>query len=583
MRKYLVIGLVALCAIAMAVPAFALEVKFSGNMRVRANVQAELDGKNEWTDTSVRNAAISGMYVPGHIYDRGSHFLRTGNAGAGEDNPAAAGYATFLTPGGGAAAAADTAIGPALPALPSNTGIERGAQDNVDDEDVFLDQRVRIWITFQIADCVRQITAFEMGDALWGDAGQYADWGADFRDVEVKQAYLDFSIPAIPFPTNFKVGVLPFKLHRGWVVDVDAAGIIATATFEPIVVGILYIRAFEGGATEDRQDDADFMGVFVVFSMDQFSAQATLAYQDGPSSTFTSAVPTNFGAVEEFGNTIHWYALDADYTTESFKLYLTAVANGGSNDYYRLNDRTPNGVGVATANQQLTPVEADYNGWMANLGVDVYLGPFTLMLEGFYITGDEFKDFSQESRTIANQNFFLMEDADDAIDRYVYPGPGPWNANGATHYWSEILGAGTFDQASTGVGAVGSGSFGQWQGGLQPYNLWAIKLGGKYKLTDTTTLSAFYWYVNTVEDVVSSIREDSQGTFGAPINNTRYGDVIATDSGIGHEIDLYIDQALCDGLVLRLVGAYLFADDAYSIWSDDEDAYEYGARLQVSF
>ena len=113
-----------------------------------------------------------------------------------------------------------------------------------------------------------------------------------------------------------------------------------------------------------------------------------------PSSTFTSAVNTTFGDVEEFGNTIHWYALDADYTTESFKVYLTGIANGGSNDYYRLNDRTPNGVGVTTGNTQLTPVEADYNGWMANIGVDVYLGPFTLMLEGFYITGDEFKDHS---------------------------------------------------------------------------------------------------------------------------------------------------------------------------------------------
>ena len=112
MRKYLVIGLVALCVCAMAVPALALEVKFSGNMRVRANVQAELDGKNEWTDTSVRNAIISGMYAPGHIYDRGSHFLAAGPGG--EDNQ----IATFLTVANGPtlANANDTAIGPVLPA-----------------------------------------------------------------------------------------------------------------------------------------------------------------------------------------------------------------------------------------------------------------------------------------------------------------------------------------------------------------------------------------------------------------------------------------------------------------------------------
>ena len=52
---------------------------------------------------------------------------------------------------------------------------------------------------------------------------------------------------------------------------------------------------------------------------------------------------------------------------------------------------------------------------------------------------------------------------------------------------------------------------------------------------------------------------------------------------IGHEIDFYIDQDVVDGLKLRLVGAYLFAGDAYTYLPDDDNAWEAGARLQWSF
>jgi hypothetical protein len=78
-------------------------------------------------------------------------------------------------------------------------------------------------------------------------------------------------------------------------------------------------------------------------------------------------------------------------------------------------------------------------------------------------------------------------------------------------------------------------------------------------------------------------------------------------SSIGHELDLYLDREIVNGLTLTLVGAYLIADDAfcplpvpfatstgnanlstmrntamyYSPQADD--AWELGARLQWNF
>jgi hypothetical protein len=131
------------------------------------------------------------------------------------------------------------------------------------------------------------------------------------------------------------------------------------------------------------------------------------------------------------------------------------------------------------------------------------------------------------------------------------------------------VGQGLFDQNSPGMG-----SFGQWMGGASPYNLWFLKVGGDYKITDLTKVNFSYYYFGTAEDVVSAIDETTVQT---------YGEVQASDSSIGHEINLTLEQTLCDNLVLSLVGAYLFSDDAFSIYSDDEDAYEYGVRLDVEF
>ena len=74
-------------------------------------------------------------------------------------------------------------------------------------------------------------------------------------------------------------------------------------------------------------------------------------------------------------------------------------------------------------------------------------------------------------------------------------------------------------------------------------------------------------------------------------------------SSIGNEVDFYVDQKVVDNLMLTLVGAYLFADDAfcplpyatafgntpttinaskYTVPAA-QNAFELGARLQWNF
>ena len=57
----------------------------------------------------------------------------------------------------------------------------------------------------------------------------------------------------------------------------------------------------------------------------------------------------------------------------------------------------------------------------------------------------------------------------------------------------------------------------------------------------------------------------------------------SASSEIGNEFDLYIDQNLVDKLDLRLVAAYLVAGNGLTVYENDLDQWEAGARLQWGF
>jgi hypothetical protein len=183
--------------------------------------------------------------------------------------------------------------------------------------------------------------------------------------------------------------------------------------------------------------------------------------------------------------------------------------------------------------------DVDYEGWMINAGVDFFVQNFTLSLGGFYTSGDN-------DVTESDGNFAHLA--------------------GRSYYWSEMMGLGTLD---ANVGEAGdydrvadNGNYRAWDG---PSNLWTITAGVAWQALETTKLTFNYYYIGTADSVVA---DEQTGE---------------TDDSIGHELNLYLDQDVVDGLKLRLVGAYLFADDAFTVNPDDDDAYELGAQLQWAF
>ena len=179
---------------------------------------------------------------------------------------------------------------------------------------------------------------------------------------------------------------------------------------------------------------------------------------------------------------------------------------------------------------------------MFDVGGKYMFDPVTVNASFFYVSGQELDTATGAAK----------EPKD--IDVFSY-------LNGRSHYWSEILGFGVFD-----ISGLGDG----------PTNTMAFNLGVSGKATDTTDLSLQYWYVTTPEDVWASGTPGTDATF---------------ESDVGSEIDLIITQTIYEGFKATLVGAYLFAGDAYAGWLGNpaaagktaDDAYETGIQLQYTW
>ena len=173
--------------------------------------------------------------------------------------------------------------------------------------------------------------------------------------------------------------------------------------------------------------------------------------------------------------------------------------------------------------------DIDNKGWMAAIGGNIMLGPVEIYAEGAYSTGD-----------------------DDPLDS----DNDTFSAKYGSHGWSELLADGDLWGNATVAGRPDNGDTYDQVGNL-------IYVGGgvKFSPMDKLTINPSVWWARLDED-----------------NQTGEKD-------IGTEVDLVISYELVEGLNVDLIGAYLFAGDAFSNYIDEneDDAYEYGMKLSLSF
>lgn len=142
--------------------------------------------------------------------------------------------------------------------------------------------------------------------------------------------------------------------------------------------------------------------------------------------------------------------------------------------------------------------------------------------------------------------------------------------SGQTYSWSEILSDGYFWEANSNMNQINS-PFGAGVPGHSaanhPSNMWALAVGADVKPTDTTTIGLDIYYVKMIES-----RSNTLGT---------------SSKNIGTEVDLDVTQKIYDNLDAKIVGAYMFAGDAFGtqtpLKSSPDDAFILGLGLNYKF
>lgn len=320
-------------------------------------------------------------------------------------------------------------------------------------------------------------------------------------------------------PVRATLGVQGLGLLSGWIVDDDFSAAILSAPFDPVTVKAGYIAARNEDVADESENVDDWL-LSLDYDQGPFSASLVGFYQYGHDTAFS--VPFEDDQVAD--NNLFDLGLALGYTHDMAAAHLNFVKNFGS------YDTTVDGV----------ENDMDYEGWAIEGGVDLFVRSFTFTLGGFFTSGDD-----------------DLGDGDDGNFRYPA---------GRSFYWSEILGYGTLDVNNGGINAVDTVQDKEgYDAADGPSNLWAITAGAAWQALDTTRLTFNYYYIGTQEDVLAD-RETGE-----------------MDNSIGHEVDFYVDQEIVDGLSVRLVGAYLFANDGFTFYADDDDAYEAGAQLKWSF
>lgn len=386
-------------------------------------------------------------------------------------------------------------------------------------DDSFVDTRTRLFYTAIINENFKFVNAFEF-NSVWGDTVG-GDLGTDgMGNWRVKHSYADFTLA----PVNFKIGMQPATIGRGFLFDDDFAGAIITFKGEGFAVPFIWMKPYEGGKGLDANDgDFDFYALAPLFTISEmFSVKPYVLWATSANASAwkpTLHAPNNGSSIVANASAslasmkkidVYYIGLDLDAKFDMGKAWFTGIYQGGSADY------TDTKLG-----------SVDFKAWLAAVGASVNLSEMAdIHGQFFYATGDDPKDKDYKAFFVPSQNDYT----------------------GQSYYWAEILGYGIFDDTVS---------------AKSPYdhisNIMAANIGTTIKPIKDFSVTLDVWYAKLAE-------KDT--------NNEDY---------LGTEIDLILSYELLKGLKLDLVGAYLLRGDATYKGLNEANPYEVGTQLSFTF
>lgn len=246
----------------------------------------------------------------------------------------------------------------------------------------YVDTRTRLYYTAKFSDKFKFVNKFEI-DQGWGDwsaspSSVGGDIGADGKGIlEIKNSYADFSVAN----HNFKVGIQPGKIARGFLFDDDFAGLTATCTLDKISLPFYWMKVSDEELPSNAAPtEREYFAVSPVFNL---------------SSTLSLNPYLLFDKEQGTDTTVYYLGADVNAKVDAVTAWGTFI--------YQTGETNNN----------------DTSAFLLGAGADAGLvhGQF------FYASGDD-------------------DAADDEQNAFGLHFPV---GRGQTYYWSEIMGEGIFD------------------------------------------------------------------------------------------------------------------------------------------
>lgn len=302
-----------------------------------------------------------------------------------------------------------------------------------------VDTRTRLYYTAKLNESLKFVNKFEI-DNIWGD-DVGGDIGADGELFEVKNSYIDVTLAS----HNFKIGIQPGQVGRGFLFDDDFSGVTAQFNAGSMSLPIIWMKVSES----DLGTSASIHNIRRGWGRDYFILNPTFNLSDK-----MKINPFLFFDKEQGTDTnIFYLGADIEAKMDNVGAWATAIFQTGE---IAIRDTL---TGEVLSNNDTT-------GFLVAAGADAGIvhGQF------FYATGDD-------------------DPNDDEINDFTPP-------TGRSYYWAEIMGYGYLDYAvSNGSPADGIS------------NVMAVNIGTTVKPMDKLSLAADLWYAQLAEDNVNGDTE----------------------------------------------------------------------------
>jgi hypothetical protein len=277
----------------------------------------------------------------------------------------------------------------------------------------FFDTRLRLYWDFRPSELLRVHYRMEIGDVRFGGGvedgsdvsgnlvpvigpGSGGGVGADGVNVETKNVFVEFQIPAIP-GLRFRGGIFGYGDRYDFnILADDFAGLQFLYERGDVAAHFIYLKFFEGD-TRENADDSDWFGIDGQFRV---SASTTIA------STFHFwADREREGRPLDFEPYQIWFGGEVTSRIDQWQINGYAIYNQGRGFFGRRDGKN--------------------HGFNVSLSGDVYLNIGTLGLQAQYISGEEGSKCQIEAADICSDGSKSGQDITAWVSYYnnMYQGP----------------------------------------------------------------------------------------------------------------------------------------------------------------